>query len=126
MVRTGSLVVCNKRLIIADIPCSQVSRCQDIFGRLAKPASPWLLRHTVRLSGVPFGRWRGHVPNTGEAVTVVSYLASCQAVTCCWVQISETWGALRCREDSTGATIDFLLSAKRDAAAAERFLAKAL
>jgi IS6 family transposase len=28
--------------------------------------------------------------------------------------------------DSTGATIDFLLSAKRDAAAAERFLAKAL
>jgi transposase-like protein len=28
--------------------------------------------------------------------------------------------------DSTGATIDFLLLAKRDAAAAERFLAKAL
>jgi IS6 family transposase len=28
--------------------------------------------------------------------------------------------------DSTGATIDFLLSAKRAAAAAERFLAKAL
>ena len=28
--------------------------------------------------------------------------------------------------DSTGATIDFLLWAKRDAAAAERFLAKAL
>jgi IS6 family transposase len=28
--------------------------------------------------------------------------------------------------DSSGATIDFLLSAKRDAAAAERFLAKAL
>ena len=28
--------------------------------------------------------------------------------------------------DSTGATIDFLLSAKRDAAAAERFLSKAL
>jgi transposase-like protein len=28
--------------------------------------------------------------------------------------------------DSDGATIDFLLSAKRDAAAAERFLAKAL
>ena len=27
--------------------------------------------------------------------------------------------------DSTGATIDFLLSAKRDAAAAERFLTKA-
>ena len=31
-----------------------------------------------------------------------------------------------CFDDSTGATIDFLLSAKRDAAAAERFLAKAL
>jgi hypothetical protein len=30
------------------------------------------------------------------------------------------------RVDSTGATIDFLLSAKRDAAAAERFLTKAL
>ena len=28
--------------------------------------------------------------------------------------------------DSTGATVDFLLSAKRDAAAAQRFLAKAL
>jgi IS6 family transposase len=28
--------------------------------------------------------------------------------------------------DSSGATIDFLLSAKRDAAAAERFLTKAL
>jgi transposase-like protein len=28
--------------------------------------------------------------------------------------------------DSTGATLDFLLSAKQDAAAAKRFLAKAL
>ena len=36
------------------------------------------------------------------------------------------WVYLYRAVDSTGATIDFLLSAKRDAAAAERFLAKAL
>jgi hypothetical protein len=36
------------------------------------------------------------------------------------------WVYLYPAVDSTGATIDFLLSAKRDAAAAERFLAKAL
>jgi transposase-like protein len=36
------------------------------------------------------------------------------------------WVYLYRAVDSTGATIDFLLSAKRDAAAAERFLTKAL
>jgi len=36
------------------------------------------------------------------------------------------WVYLYRAVDSTGATIDFLLSAKRDAPAAERFLAKAL
>src|SRR5271168_3795476 len=36
------------------------------------------------------------------------------------------WVYLYRAVDSSGATIDFLLSAKRDAAAAERFLAKAL
>src|ERR1700692_874390 len=36
------------------------------------------------------------------------------------------WVYLYRAVDSTGATIDFLLSAKRDAAAAERFLVKAL
>ncbi len=35
------------------------------------------------------------------------------------------WVYLHRAVDSTGATIDFLLSAKRDAAAAERFIAKA-
>ena len=34
--------------------------------------------------------------------------------------------AFNLASDTSGATIDFLLSAKRDAAAAERFLAKAL
>jgi IS6 family transposase len=47
-------------------------------------------------------------------------------------RVDETYIRLKCKwvylyraVDSTGATIDFLLSAKRDAAAAERFLAKA-
>jgi IS6 family transposase len=41
-------------------------------------------------------------------------------------RVKGKWVYLYRAVDSTGATIDFLLSAKRDAAAAERFLAKSL
>jgi hypothetical protein len=40
-----------------------------------------------------------------------------------YVRVKGKWVSLYRAVDSTGATIDFLLSAKRDAAAAERFLA---
>src|SRR5271163_5006095 len=43
-----------------------------------------------------------------------------------YVRVKGKWVYLYRAVDSTGATIDFLLSAKRDATAAERFLAKAL
>ena len=43
-----------------------------------------------------------------------------------YVLVKGKWVYLYRAVDSTGATIDFLLSAKRDAAAAERFLTKAL
>src|SRR5580704_5010591 len=43
-----------------------------------------------------------------------------------YLRVKGKWVYLYRAVDSTGATIDFLLSAKRDAAAAERFLAKAL
>jgi DDE domain len=43
-----------------------------------------------------------------------------------YVRMKGKWVYLYRAVDSTGATIDFLLSAKRDAAAAERFLTKAL
>jgi transposase-like protein len=43
-----------------------------------------------------------------------------------YVRVKGKWVYLYRAVDSIGATIDFLLSAKRDAAAAERFLAKAL
>ena len=43
-----------------------------------------------------------------------------------YVRVKGKWVYLYRAVDSTGATIDFLLSAKRDVAAAERFLAKAL
>ena len=43
-----------------------------------------------------------------------------------YVRVKGKWAYLYRAVDSTGATIDFLLSAKRDAAAAERFLTKAL
>jgi transposase, IS6 family len=44
-----------------------------------------------------------------------------------YIRVEGKWLYLYCAVDSTGATIDFLLSAKRDAAAAaERFLSKAL
>ena len=42
-----------------------------------------------------------------------------------YIRVKGKWVYLYRAVDSTGATIDFLLSAKRDAAAAERFLAKA-
>jgi transposase-like protein len=42
-----------------------------------------------------------------------------------YIRVRGKWCYLYRAEDSSGATIDFLLSAKRDAAA-ERFLAKAL
>ena len=43
-----------------------------------------------------------------------------------YIRVKGKWVYLYRAVDSTGATSDFLLSAKRDAAAAERFLAKAL
>ena len=43
-----------------------------------------------------------------------------------YVRVKGKWVYLYRAVDSSGATIDFLLSAKRDAAAAERFLGKAL
>jgi len=43
-----------------------------------------------------------------------------------YIRVKGEWVYLYRAVDSTSATIDFLLSAKRDAAAAERFLAKAL
>jgi IS6 family transposase len=43
-----------------------------------------------------------------------------------YIRVKGKWVYLYRAVDSTGATIDFLLSAKRDEAAAERFLAKAL
>jgi transposase, IS6 family len=43
-----------------------------------------------------------------------------------YVRVKGKWVYLYRAVDSTGATIDFFLSAKRDAAAAERFLTKAL
>ena len=43
-----------------------------------------------------------------------------------YIRIKGKWRYLYRAVDSTGATLDFLLSAKQDAAAAKRFLAKAL
>jgi IS6 family transposase len=43
-----------------------------------------------------------------------------------YIRLKGKWVYLYRAVDSSGATIDFLLSAKRDAAAVERFLAKAL
>src|SRR6266446_5832314 len=43
-----------------------------------------------------------------------------------YIRVKGKWVYLYRAVDSTGATIDFLLSAKRDVAAAERFLAEAL
>jgi transposase-like protein len=43
-----------------------------------------------------------------------------------YMRVKGKWVYLYRAVDSTGATVDFLLSAKRDAAAAERFLSKAL
>jgi DDE domain len=43
-----------------------------------------------------------------------------------YVRVKGKWRYLYRAVDSTGATLDFLLSAKQDAAAAKRFLVKAL
>jgi IS6 family transposase len=43
-----------------------------------------------------------------------------------YIRVKGKWRYLYRAVDSSGATIDFLLSAKQDAAAAKRFLAKAL
>ena len=48
------------------------------------------------------------------------------AWTLTYVRVKGKWRYLYRAVDSTGATLDFLLSAKQDAAAAKRFLAKAL
>ena len=43
-----------------------------------------------------------------------------------YVRVKGQWRYLYLAVDSSGATLDFLLSAKQDAEAAQRFLAKAL
>ena len=43
-----------------------------------------------------------------------------------YIRVKGNWRYLYRAVDSSGATLDFLLSAKQDAAAAERFLTKAL
>ena len=43
-----------------------------------------------------------------------------------YIRVKGRWRYLYRAVDSTGATLDFLLSARQDAAAAKRFLAKAL
>jgi transposase-like protein len=43
-----------------------------------------------------------------------------------YIRVKGKWRYLYRAVDSSGATLDFLLSAKQDAAAAKRFLAKAL
>jgi len=48
------------------------------------------------------------------------------AWTLTYVRVKGKWRYLYRAPDSTGATLDFLLSAKQDAAAAKRFLLKAL
>ena len=43
-----------------------------------------------------------------------------------YIRVKDKWVYLYRAVDSSGATIDFLLSAKRDAAAAERFQSQSL
>ena len=61
-------------------------------------------------------RLRPRLPSTNDSWRVDE--------TC--IRVKGKWVYLYRAIDSSGATIDFLLSAKRDAAAAERFLGKAL
>jgi transposase-like protein len=65
--------------------------------------------------------WRSCWPSGACALTNDSW-----RVDETYIRLKGKWVYLYRAVDSTGATIDFLLSAKRDAAAAERFLAKAL
>src|SRR6476660_6024837 len=72
----------------------------------------WVQRHAPELER----RLRRHLQPTNDSWRVDET----------YVRVKGKWVYLYRAVDSSGATIDFLLSAKRDAAAAERFLAKAL
>jgi IS6 family transposase len=61
---------------------------------------------------------------TSKGVAFLLFYGSSESAAC--QRVKGKWVYLYRAVDSSGATIDFLLSAKRDAAAAERFLAKAL
>jgi transposase, IS6 family len=72
----------------------------------------WVQRYAPELQR----RLRGHLKPTNDSWRVDET----------YVRVKGKWRYLYRAVDSSGATIDFLLSAKRHAAAAERFLAKAL
>jgi transposase-like protein len=72
----------------------------------------WVQRYTPGLQR----RLRRHLKPTSDSWRVDET----------YIRIKGKWRYLYRAVDSTGATLDFLLSAKQDAAAAKRFLAKAL
>ena len=65
-------------------------------------------------------------PGNGTTLALEAQSNQRQLVDETYIWVKGKWVYLYRAVDSTGATIDFLLSARRDAAAAERFLAKAL
>ena len=72
----------------------------------------WVQRYAPELQR----RLRGHLKPTNDSWRVDET----------YVRVKGKWRYLYRAVDSTGATLDFLLTAKQDAAAARRFLAKAL
>src|ERR1700757_2665691 len=72
----------------------------------------WVQRYTPELQR----RLRRHLKPTNDSWRVDET----------YIRVKGKWVYLYRAVDSSGATIDFILPAKRDAAAAERFLAKAL
>ncbi len=78
-------------------------------------------RHGVGMgTSVTPRKWNGVCARGSDRPTTVG------GWTLTYIRVKGKWVYLYRAVDSSGATIDFLLSAKRDAAAAERFLAKAL
>jgi transposase-like protein len=72
----------------------------------------WVQRYAPELQR----RLRGHLKPTNDSWRLDET----------YVRVKGKWRYLYRAVDSTGATLDFLLSAKQDAAAAQRFLGKAL
>jgi transposase-like protein len=106
------------------VPCAGIcgTRCRCAMSKSCSPSAVW--RRITRRSGVGCN---DTVPNwNSDCGVILRPTNKSWRVDETYIRVQGRWCYLYRAIDSTGATIDFLLSALRDAAAAKRLFRQAL